>query len=247
MEVYSQTSTLVWGFLGMFNRIDKANYQKGTFISLQQLQTLVVEIESMLNDRPLTYVNSDLQDPQPLSPSHLLYGRRIQQFSHMLKDSEEVNDSSYVADSMELRKGVNRLTQLIGYFSSQWKKEYLISLREFYKMTRQNKKMISEGDVVIVHEDNKPRTQWRLTIVEKPIKGNDDQVRATHIRTSTHSTTRSVAKLYPLEVQDGKQNVTTTPQTKEIVNSVANEDIQKTVDATTYTRPVRAAASKAIQ
>ena len=75
----------------------------------------VVEIESMLNDRPLTYVNSDLQDPQPITPSHLLYGRRIQQVPHMLKDPEEVNDPSYVADSMELRKGVNRLTQLIGH------------------------------------------------------------------------------------------------------------------------------------
>ena len=104
--------------------------------------------------------------------------------------------------------------------------------------------MISEGDVVIVHEDNKSRTQWRLAIVEKLIKGNDDQVRAAHIRMSTHSTTRPVAKLYPLEVQDGKQNITTTPETKEIVNSAANEDIQKTVDATTHTR---AAASKAIQ
>ena len=83
------------------------------FISHQQLQTLVVEIESILNDRPLTYVNSDLQDPQPLTPSHLLYGRRIQQVPHKLKDLEEVNDPSYVADSTELRKGVNRLTQLI--------------------------------------------------------------------------------------------------------------------------------------
>ena len=34
-----------------------------TFISFDQLQTVVIEIESMLNDRPLAYVNSDLQDP----------------------------------------------------------------------------------------------------------------------------------------------------------------------------------------
>ena len=45
-----------------------------TFISLDQLQTVVIEIESMLNDRPLTYVYSDLQDLQLLTPSHLLYG-----------------------------------------------------------------------------------------------------------------------------------------------------------------------------
>ena len=63
----------------------------------------MVEIESMLNDRPLTYVNSDLRDPQPLTPSHLLYGRRIQQAPRPLDDQEERNDPSFV-DGVDLRK-----------------------------------------------------------------------------------------------------------------------------------------------
>lgn len=42
-----------------------------------ELQTLVVEIEATLNDRPITYVSSDIGDKEPLTPSHLLYGRRI--------------------------------------------------------------------------------------------------------------------------------------------------------------------------
>ena len=118
----------------------------------------------MLNDRPLTYVNSDLQDPQPLTPSHLLYGRRIQQVPRPLNDDEEINDPSYV-DSIDLRKRADKLTQLIGHFTSRWKKECLTSLREFYKSTKQSKQskqMISKGDIVIVHEDNKPRLQWKL-------------------------------------------------------------------------------------
>jgi len=47
------------------------------FITLKQLETVVTEIEAMLNDRPLTYVSSDVIDPEPLMPSHLLYYRRI--------------------------------------------------------------------------------------------------------------------------------------------------------------------------
>jgi len=108
------------------------------FTFLQQLQTIIVEIESMLNDRPLTYVNSDLQDPQPLTPSHLLYGRRTQQAPHSL---ENLNDPSYV-DGVDLRKRVEKLTQLFGNLS-RWKKEYLTSLQGFYKMTRQSKQMIN--------------------------------------------------------------------------------------------------------
>ena len=30
-----------------------------------------------MNDRPLTYVTSEAADPEPLTPAHLLYGRRI--------------------------------------------------------------------------------------------------------------------------------------------------------------------------
>jgi len=64
---------------------------------------MVVKIEQMMNDRPLTYVNSDLQDPQPLTPAHLLYGRRLQQAPHPLNDSEELIDPSFV-DGTHLRR-----------------------------------------------------------------------------------------------------------------------------------------------
>jgi len=76
------------------------------FISLEQLQTIMVEIKGMMNDRPLTYVHSDLQDPQPLTPAHLLYGRRLQQAPHTLNDPEE---PSFV-DGSHLRKRVDKLT-----------------------------------------------------------------------------------------------------------------------------------------
>ena len=211
----------------------------------------MVEIESMLNDRPLTYVTSDLQDPQPLTPSHLLYGRRIQQAPRPLDDQEEGNDPSFV-DGVDLRKRVDKLTQLIGHFSSRWKREYLTSLREFYKTSRQGKQLIRTGDVVIVHEDNKPRLQWRLAIVEDLIEGKDGRVRAAHIRTNNYKTTRPVAKLYPLEVHSEeceKQNATTAPEEiARSVDSTPNGNQQRTADTnTTRVRTMRAAASKALQ
>ena len=44
----------------------------------------------MMNDRPLTYVHSDPQDLQPLTPAHLLYGRRIQLAPRPLSDPENL-------------------------------------------------------------------------------------------------------------------------------------------------------------
>ena len=48
-----------------------------SFIVLEALQTLVVEVEVVLNDRPLTYLSANVTDLEPLTPSQLLNGRRI--------------------------------------------------------------------------------------------------------------------------------------------------------------------------
>ena len=45
-------------------------------LNYDELHTVLVEVERTLNSRPLTCVSSD--DPEePLTPSHLMYGRRI--------------------------------------------------------------------------------------------------------------------------------------------------------------------------
>ena len=72
-------------------------------------------------------------------------------------------------------------------------------LREFTKITGHNKQAIRRGDVVIVHDD-KPRLQWKLTVVEDLIKGNDGLICAAHIGTDNVKTTQPIVKLYPLEV-----------------------------------------------
>ena len=51
------------------------NVLGGAHITSLMLETLVVEIKALMNDRPLTYVSSDIQDAGPLTSAHLLYGR----------------------------------------------------------------------------------------------------------------------------------------------------------------------------
>jgi len=66
-----------------------------TFISLTSLQTIVIEIEAVLNDRPITYMSSDVSDLEPLTPAHLLFGRRIIPLPYPATDGSEIDDSSY--------------------------------------------------------------------------------------------------------------------------------------------------------
>jgi len=70
-----------------------------------------------------------------------------------------------------MRKQADKHEQLIMHFWLCQKREYFNSLRKFNKITRHNKQVISKGDVIIY--DDKLRLQWKLTVVEGLIKGND--------------------------------------------------------------------------
>ena len=144
------------------------------FITQAQLETIVVEIEAMLNNRPLTYVLSDLLDPEPLTPADMLYGRRIQSIPYHLEDPEDLSDPTFTT-SKDIRKSVDKQKHLIQQFWQRWKREYLTSLREVHKASGNNQQVIRKGDVVIVH-DEKPRIQWKLAVVEKLIEGRDGLV-----------------------------------------------------------------------
>ena len=58
-------------------------------ISLIMLQTLVVE--ATLNDR-LTYISDDPRNPEPLTPSDLLYSRRITALPYRTVSQEGMQD-----------------------------------------------------------------------------------------------------------------------------------------------------------
>ena len=122
-------------------------------VNLVTLQTIVIEIEAILNDRPLTYVSSDVKDEQPLTPAHLLYGRRITCLPNESLEEDELIDPNF-NENVEIQRNAKRLVLLLRHFYQRWRQEYLTSLREFHQNTGTDKETIKVGDVVQVHDDN---------------------------------------------------------------------------------------------
>ena len=72
------------------------------------------------------------------------------------------------------------------------------SLHHRKQATTEN--LINVGDIVLVADMNKPRHHWELGLVQELILGTDKLCRAAVVRTPRARTTRSILKLYLLEV-----------------------------------------------
>jgi len=114
--------------------------------TLPVLQTGIVEIEAVLNNRPLTYVSADLKDPDPLTPSHLLCGQHITSMPQAITNDDKSDPTFEVPPIRQMAKHQN---QLIQHFEARWTGEYLTSLHEYHKTTGTTKQQVQVEDVPV--------------------------------------------------------------------------------------------------
>lgn len=168
-------------------------------MTFEEFQTVLVEVEGILNSRPLTYVYEELEEP--ITPSSLCIGRRL------LSPIPKTQDSISATTATELSKRQKHLDLVLKHFCNRWRREYLSELREHHlgKKTSQSR-VIKKGDVVRVHEDNVPRQRWKLATVQELIHGRDNLARAAVVRLVSKGARveiqRPVQKLYPVEVYE---------------------------------------------
>ena len=169
-------------------------------LNYEELLTVIIEIEGVLNSRPLCHTYDESID-EVITPSHLMFGRRLLSVFHDDLQPENVDFSPAT-----LTNRTKHINKLLSNFWNTWSKEYLIGLREFHKdHNRIPERQISLGEVVLV-EDKLPRNRWKMAVVTELYKGKDNYVRGCKLRTLTRNTSRisylnrPVNKLYPLEI-----------------------------------------------
>lgn len=99
--------------IGLTKRTIKKTLGKAS-ITLTELQTLAVEVEAVLNDRPITYVSSDCVDEEPLTPSHLLSRRKITSLPYPMVD-DDPSDPDYESAS-DMRQHVTVQANILEFF-----------------------------------------------------------------------------------------------------------------------------------
>lgn len=159
------------------------------FLTYEEMNTLLVQIEAILNSRPITPLSCDPSDLVPLTPSHFLLGRTL-----TLLPSPQVHD-----DSLHLLPRYQRVQQLKAHFWDRFYHEYISELQKRVKWHRSNAEL-REGDMMIVKDDRLPPNRWVIGRITELHKGSDGIARVADLRTQTGTIRRAYNRLVPLPI-----------------------------------------------
>lgn len=254
MEIYRSTSTLDGGFYERLNALVKRGLRKSIgkiCLTSSQLYTVLVEVEAVVNSRPIVYVGTELDD-WCLCPADFL----------SLNPKTGIPENCTVYDAKDPLFQPNfssseRLLQIwekgqkhLNVFWKIWAEDYLLSLRERTQLQLRGPRIRAKspphvGEVVLI-KDNLPRGTWKLGRIEELITSQDGEVRSANIRLpSGNIIGRPLNLLCPLECHeaeiDSTENDTDTDKTGNSVGmGPTTSSIQ--VDNSTNRRPQRKAA-----
>ena len=187
-----------------------------------ELQDVLLDVEVTLNNRPLGYLEDDIEVPV-LTPNSIQFVG-----STHLPELEPHRE-----DDRDLRERAKYPRRCKETMWNRWTKEYLRGLRERHNLKHSRKPCpLGVGDVVVIQSEERNRGKWSLGVIEELYPGRDGITRAAKLRAGKSYLERAVNHLYPLELScDTSQ--TYIPERKQL-NPVAPEF-----------RPVRNAAAAA--
>ena len=176
-------------------------------LTYDKLLMAVTEVEAIVNSRPLSFISSDDLE-EPLTPIHLLIGRRALSLPDNLYYGDEDDDDLEVNPSF-LNKQLKYLRTILDRFWKRWRDEYLLELRDSHRYSSGGysaSEQISIGNIVVVdNNNNKPRGFWKLGKDEDLVVGCDGQIWGAELRIHgkdgrTTMLRHPLQRLYPLEV-----------------------------------------------
>ncbi|GFW90734.1 uncharacterized protein TNCV_2417311 [Trichonephila clavipes] len=124
-------------------------------LTSEELETVLCEIEAVLNSRPITYIDSDSTGNFPLTPSHFLLERRLTSFPVMKHSTVDC-----VVDKKVLLKQFSYSERLLNNFYRQWRKEYLLNLKSVHFVNPMKETKFKINDIVLIHDRFEAYGNW---------------------------------------------------------------------------------------
>jgi hypothetical protein len=135
-------------------------------VTIRTLRTLIVEIQSILNDRPLAAITADADSILPITPNMLVHGRNL---SHFCLTTDPKPFQMIAFQDMWLKR-----KQVLNSFWSRWTKDYLEQLSVSPKWTKSNKNNLNVGDVVLLKNETLTKNVWQLARIKQLLRNKDD-------------------------------------------------------------------------
>nr|XP_055033759.1 uncharacterized protein LOC129422083 [Misgurnus anguillicaudatus] len=151
------------------------------------LQTLLVEVEGILNSKPLGYVSSDIADVDPVTPNLLLMGRRDASLPQVLYDPNNLLG----------RRRWRHSQVLADCFWAAFIRQYLPGMQGRTKWKTDGIEL-KVGQVVLVVDPQLPRSLWPVGTVTETLPGADGRIRIARVNVKDKVYTRPVVRLIPL-------------------------------------------------
>ncbi|XP_055590700.1 uncharacterized protein LOC129742784 [Uranotaenia lowii] len=158
----------------------------------EKLQTLLVEAESIVNSRPLTYLPLDSAESEAITPNHFLLGSS----DGVCQPIVETECSSKL-----LSYSWSQLQKQLNTFWKRWTLEYLPTLTKRTKWFGETKP-IEAGALVVLVEGSR-RNGWTRGRVLQLITNPDGRCRQALVQTRDGVFRRPLSRLAVLEVGDG--------------------------------------------
>ena len=156
------------------------------------LITLMCEVESIINGRPLTKVSDDPNDWEALTPNHFL----------LLRAGPMLPPGLFDKHDLYTRRRWRQVQYLADVFWRRWVREYLPTLQQRHRWNRRRRNL-SVNDIVLVADESTPRNLWPLgRILEVRKSNHDGLVRSVKLKTRSSVLERPIDKLVFLEGDD---------------------------------------------
>ena len=158
-------------------------------LAYDELETVCVEIEAILNSQPLTPLSSDPNDLEALTPGHFLIGDSLRRLPEQnYQDTPDNRLSAW-----------EQLTKIKQRFWDRWHLEYLNTLISRKKQSISGEKL-EPGLMVLIADDNPCSLKWSLGRITEVHPGEDGIVRTVSVKMKNGIVKRPASKIAVLSI-----------------------------------------------